>query len=530
MKLKLSLVILAVIMVFALASCSIGGGTTSGDTTTTTEPPETTTTEPAASEYTVTFDTAGGDTVAPQTIAANQYATLPSPAPTKDGYTFAGWFNGATPYAFSATPVTANLTLTAHWTAIEYTVTYANAGDIEDGTYTIETGLELPVAVRRGYVLSAWLDDEDEEVTSIPEGTFGNITLTAEWEAAVPELEGYVLEEIRNYDLEDRTIHYAKMGTDVLAPNGLLQSYTAEGVSSYLYSKYDAVLGTMFNGGAEYVQEFMFFKTVGSQHMLEEDEFGDTYVHLWVDSHESYHPAVNATSWKNNEWWNISVQAYLNYHATPSANVYITWDMLLSSGSNAPIEIRVTNNHLASALRRGLLGVITPDGEYYIGEHDSVEGTEPVLSAYPFMLSTTKNTSYFDQNGDFEITLEDRQKTVIGEVPLDEWFNLGYKFVELMDGDTWLGYTVTIYLNGEELDTYDYLHTNIDFSLTHSVPIANACIHLFSGSPGHCSEYTEPDTSEGAPANARKLKEGVEHFTYGIYFDNLKMFALTAED
>ncbi|MFA5562427.1 MAG: InlB B-repeat-containing protein, partial [Eubacteriales bacterium] len=505
-------------------------GTTSGDTTTTTEPPDTTTTEPPVSEYTVTFDTAGGDTVAPQTIAANQYATLPSPAPTKDGYTFAGWFNGATPYAFSATPVTANLTLTAHWTAIEYTVTYANAGDIEDGTYTIETGLELPVITRRGYVLSAWLDGEDEEVTSIPVGTMGNITLTAEWEAIVLVLEGYVLEELQNYDLEGRTIHYAKMGTDVLAPNGLTQTYTAEGGSSYVYSKYDAVLATMFNGGAEYVQEFMFFKTVGSQHMLEEDEFGDTYVHLWVDSHESYHPDVNATSWKNNEWWNVSVEGMLHYDAAPTANVYVTWDMLVGSGSNTPLEIRVTNNHLTGTLRRGLLGCITPDGEYYIGEYDSLDGETPVFSAYPFMESTTKNTSYFDQDGDFEITLADRQKDVIGQVPLDEWFNLGYKFVELMDGETWMGYTVTIYLNGEELGTYDYLHNNIDFSLTHSIPLTSAKIHIFSGSPAHCAQYTEPDTSEGAPANARRLQEGVEHFTYGICFDNFRFYALTAED
>ncbi|MFA5562475.1 MAG: hypothetical protein WDA00_07560, partial [Eubacteriales bacterium] len=78
MKIKISIILLALAMVFVLAACSKGDN----DSTTTPAPGTTTTTEPAASEYTVTFDTAGGDTVAPQTIAANQYATLPSPAPT----------------------------------------------------------------------------------------------------------------------------------------------------------------------------------------------------------------------------------------------------------------------------------------------------------------------------------------------------------------------------------------------------------------------------------------------------------------
>lgn len=63
--------------------------------------------------YTVSFDTNGGTFVAPQSVASGTTAVEPD-APTRDGYTFNGWYNGNTPFDFS-TLITADLTLTAHW-------------------------------------------------------------------------------------------------------------------------------------------------------------------------------------------------------------------------------------------------------------------------------------------------------------------------------------------------------------------------------------------------------------------------------
>ncbi len=64
--------------------------------------------------YTITFDSAGGSEVQKQTVKKGQKVTQPA-APTKKGYTFAGWYNGSTKYDFSKA-VTGNLTLTAKWT------------------------------------------------------------------------------------------------------------------------------------------------------------------------------------------------------------------------------------------------------------------------------------------------------------------------------------------------------------------------------------------------------------------------------
>jgi uncharacterized repeat protein (TIGR02543 family) len=66
--------------------------------------------------YTVTFDSNGGSAVDPQTVYENDSASKPAD-PTKENYTFAGWYTEAeltTEFDF-ATAVTGDLTLYAKW-------------------------------------------------------------------------------------------------------------------------------------------------------------------------------------------------------------------------------------------------------------------------------------------------------------------------------------------------------------------------------------------------------------------------------
>jgi len=74
-----------------------------------------------ANQYTITFDTDGGSAIEPITRDYNTTVTLPA-APTKAGFTFAGWNTQAdgtgTPYADGASvTLTAPLTLYAQWTS-----------------------------------------------------------------------------------------------------------------------------------------------------------------------------------------------------------------------------------------------------------------------------------------------------------------------------------------------------------------------------------------------------------------------------
>ena len=72
------------------------------------------------SKYTVKFETNGGSTIANKTVTRNTVLTEPT-APTKDGYTFTGWYSDKelkTAYDFSA-KVTKSFTLYAKWTEKE---------------------------------------------------------------------------------------------------------------------------------------------------------------------------------------------------------------------------------------------------------------------------------------------------------------------------------------------------------------------------------------------------------------------------
>lgn len=78
-------------------------------------------TEKIPNVFTVTFNSDGGTSVNSQSVTEGQKVTAPA-NPTKNGYTFAGWYNGNTKYDFSSS-VTGNLTLTAKWDKIEEQIT-----------------------------------------------------------------------------------------------------------------------------------------------------------------------------------------------------------------------------------------------------------------------------------------------------------------------------------------------------------------------------------------------------------------------
>ena len=76
--------------------------------------------------YTVTFDVGvanAGPVPATQVVTANGTAVEPSAQPTRDGYTFGGWYLNGTEYDFD-TPVTSDITLVAQWTRNKVQITW----------------------------------------------------------------------------------------------------------------------------------------------------------------------------------------------------------------------------------------------------------------------------------------------------------------------------------------------------------------------------------------------------------------------
>ena len=149
--------------------------------------------------YTVTFQSEGGSEVASQ-IRANTPADQPAD-PTKEGYTFIGWYKGESEWNF-ADAVTEALTLTAKWTANRYTITFKPENGGQDIVIKQDYGTAITAPAnptKTGYTFAGW----DKTIpTTMPAG---DMTITARW------TENRVIVIIRPDDSKDEpdpgTIH-----------------------------------------------------------------------------------------------------------------------------------------------------------------------------------------------------------------------------------------------------------------------------------------------------------------------------------
>lgn len=127
-------------------------------------------------QYTITFVTDGGTAVAPITQDYGTAVTAPS-APTKVGYTFAGWDKD-----IPETIPAEDMTITAKWTVNQYTITFNTDGgsDVAPITQDYGTAVAAPAApTKDGYTFAGWYKDGVAYTfTTMPAE---DITLTAKW-------------------------------------------------------------------------------------------------------------------------------------------------------------------------------------------------------------------------------------------------------------------------------------------------------------------------------------------------------------
>lgn len=112
----------------------------------------------------------------------------------RNGYTFTGWYdsNGVC-YAGSDGVMTrewdkeeATYTLHAEWILTQYSITYNLGGGTNSSDnpsqYTVEDStINLSNATKTGYRFMGWRNANGIMISTIPTGSCGNITLTAEW-------------------------------------------------------------------------------------------------------------------------------------------------------------------------------------------------------------------------------------------------------------------------------------------------------------------------------------------------------------
>ena len=142
--------------------------------------------------YTITYNANEGvfATTPAESYKYGDEVTLP--VPTREGYTFAGWYNNSNLVGTVFTKVesteTGNKEFWAKWEVNTYTVSLdAKGGEINSGnvaSYTYNVLTILPQDVTKvGHTFEGWFDSENQKVTQISKGTIGDVTFTAKWTA-----------------------------------------------------------------------------------------------------------------------------------------------------------------------------------------------------------------------------------------------------------------------------------------------------------------------------------------------------------
>ena len=136
---------------------------------------------PAVTNVTVTFDSAGGSEVAPQSFPQGQTAQRPAD-PIKDGYTFIGWYNkddlqyiNMPEWTFSY-PVTKDLELVAQWMETMPISTEPVAYLDKEGNQQVCTAYTVLTSETRESIL-----DYDDKWYDLPAGWYvvkGDVTIT----------------------------------------------------------------------------------------------------------------------------------------------------------------------------------------------------------------------------------------------------------------------------------------------------------------------------------------------------------------
>lgn len=113
------------------------------------------------------------------------------PEPTKENYTFAGWYNGNKKFDFTTVP-TGDVTLTAKWTAKDYEVSFitehSDAPDSQNVPYN-KTATNPGELTAEGYTFIGWYADEAHKTKfdfSTP--ITGDTKVYAKWEKNAPVL------------------------------------------------------------------------------------------------------------------------------------------------------------------------------------------------------------------------------------------------------------------------------------------------------------------------------------------------------
>ena len=158
---------------------------------------------------TVSFDTDGGNSIENLQVEKGGRINKPK-TPIKEGYEFLGWYFSDEAWSFVGYSVTNDITLTAKWQAIDYSVLIVEndvyAGSVSGlGTYNYKDEVTLTVMTNNGYNFLGWYK-EDNLLTTDTTYSFSmpceNVLLTPKWDyyTVTVTKNDYYAGQVNNYN------------------------------------------------------------------------------------------------------------------------------------------------------------------------------------------------------------------------------------------------------------------------------------------------------------------------------------------
>ena len=173
--------------------------------------------------YTISYDLADGvNNPENPTSYTIESGLITLKDPTKEGYTFAGWFNGEQLITTIDSNTLENISLTAKWTVNSYKLTFDVDGNLTEKTFKYGesvTAIENPTKV--GHTFAGWSEELPETMPA------NDITVEATW-----TVNSYKLTFDVDGNLTEKTFKYAESVTAIENPTKV--GYTFAGWSPVL--------------------------------------------------------------------------------------------------------------------------------------------------------------------------------------------------------------------------------------------------------------------------------------------------------
>jgi len=265
--------------------------------------------------YTVTFN-AGGGSVNPASAVTGADGKLASlPTPTREGYTFDGWFTADGTQVTESTVFAEDTTVYAHWTeivvlppaSITYTVSFDTNGGIVSLTSAV-TGADgklasLPVPTRDGYTFDGWFTAETGG-TQVTESTVfaADTTVYAHWTEIVVPPPAPVSYTVA-FDAGGGSVTPASASTDA---DGKLTSLPTPTCEGYAFDGWFTVAGTQVTTDTVFTEDTAIYAQWKRGNMTWRIVGGTLYIGGSgpMEDYDSTNPAP----WKNLPFTNVVIE------------------------------------------------------------------------------------------------------------------------------------------------------------------------------------------------------------------------------